>query len=59
VIALTDLENKVPETGTEPELEKEAPTPVEGKVAFPKLGVVVIAVLLALIVILAIIIVLI
>lgn len=56
---MTDLENKVPETGTEPELEKEAPTPVEGKVAFPKLGVVVIAVLLALIVILAIIIVLI
>jgi hypothetical protein len=54
VITLTDPENKTPENETEP--ENESPTPVEGKVAFPRLGVIIVAVLLALIVILAIII---
>ncbi|MFA5235656.1 MAG: hypothetical protein WC399_02225 [Bacilli bacterium] len=51
---MTDPENKTPENETEP--ENESPTPVEGKVAFPRLGVIIVAVLLALIVILAIII---
>lgn len=51
---MTDQEKKTPESESQPEIE--TPTPVEGPVAFPRLGIILIAVLLGLIVILAIII---